>query len=119
MLQIERLKSYVLELRTQNPNQLFHVQDYKNCLKASFNFRYSSGRYSDPHCITNLFLISKEAEYKRLGEDILYTSMQILEKGEWKKEKSIKGDLVQSKIIAGKKVFKLTVSNSAKACGSR
>ena len=35
--------------------------------------------------------------------------MQILEKGEWKKEKSIKGDLVQSKIIGGKKVFKLTV----------
>jgi hypothetical protein len=56
--------------------------------------------------------IPQEAEYKRLGEDILHTSLQILEMRDWKKEKSIKGDYVESKLIGSKKVFKLTVSKS-------
>jgi hypothetical protein len=58
---------------------------------------------------TDFYDFLKDAEYKRLGEDILHTSLQILDRGDWKREKSIKGDLVESKMIGGKKVFKLTV----------
>jgi hypothetical protein len=35
-----------------------------------------------------------------------------LERGDWKREKWLKGDIVESKVVAGKKIFKLTVSRS-------
>ena len=67
------------------------------------------GKICQCEWVDNPFNLFQDAEHKRLGEDILHTAIQILERGDWKRERVVKGDLVESKVFGGKKLFKLTV----------
>lgn len=56
-------------------------------------------------------LNAKEAEYRQIGEDALKTSYKILRSGGWKQEKKLQstGDVVCTKTVNGKKLFRLSV----------
>ena len=57
-------------------------------------------------------LTGQEREYIKTGEEVLATALRIINSADWRLERQTdNGDTVQVKLLNGKKIFKLTVSD--------